>query len=70
MIPIQINGRTIFLRLEEWLEMSDEDYQNLIANNEGYEIDNPFDKLIDKIDSKEWNVPPEHKNDGDSGDKA
>jgi hypothetical protein len=57
MIPIQIEGKTVFLTIDEWLNMTPEDYQNLVANNEGYEIDNPFDKILDKIkDHDNWMV--------------
>lgn len=50
MIAVELgNGRTVFLTLDEWLDMTHERYQELIANNEGYEIDNPFDKILSRI---------------------
>lgn len=41
------------LTLEEWLNMTDNDLRDLIAKNEGYEIDNPFDKSIDRWMNRE-----------------
>ena len=49
MIPYQRgNGKTVMLTFEQWLNLTDEKIQDLIADNEGYEIDNPFDKVIDR----------------------
>lgn len=59
MIPIQINGKTVFKTFDEWINMTDQDYQDLVAKDDGLEIDNPFDTCIDKIrDSNfQWNLP-------------
>lgn len=52
MIPIQLpTGKTIFLTFEEWLNMTDEALQNIIADDIGMNIDDPFDKKIDKVKS-------------------
>lgn len=59
MIPIELgNGKTIMLKLEDWLSMTDEGFQDLIAKNEGYEIDDPFDSIVDKIrdNSPDWKL--------------
>jgi hypothetical protein len=54
MIPISLpNGKVVFITFEESL---DEDFlQNLIAKDEGYEIDNPFDSQLDRIRDS-WEV--------------
>lgn len=49
MIPIQINGKTILLSFQEWISMTPEDYQDLVASDKGYEIDDPFDKSFSKM---------------------
>lgn len=61
MIAVNLsNGRTIFLKIEDWLDMTHEQYQDLIANDAGYDIDNPFDKLLDRVkdnERSEWTIP-------------
>lgn len=56
MIPIELgNGKTVMVKFEDWISMTDEQFQDLIAKNEGYEIDNPFDKVIDRIrNTEDW----------------
>ena len=56
MIAIELgNGKTVMVKLEDWLNMTDEQFQDLIARNDGYDIDNPFDKVIDKIrETSSW----------------
>lgn len=55
MIPISLpSGKVTFITLEESLE--DDFMEKLIAKDEGYENDNPFDNQINKImSSEEWN---------------
>lgn len=59
MIPINLpNGKTVFKTLDEWLNMTDEQYQDMIARDEGFEIDNPFDSALDHIkDNTIWDIP-------------
>lgn len=60
------NGKTIELTVAQFLDMTDEDLEYLIAHNHGNEINNPFyssaldneqepdDLFIDEIDSEEF----------------
>lgn len=60
MIAIQLEtGKTVFLTLDEWLDMTPEKYQDLIASNQGYDIDDPFDKILNRIkDNKlDYEIP-------------
>ncbi len=55
MIPVEINGKTVMLPAEVWLTATDAEIQDIIAKNEGFEIDNPFDTVIDRIGShRNW----------------
>lgn len=55
MIPVSLpSGKVTFITLEESLE--DDFMEKLIAKDEGYENDNPFDNQINRImSSEEWN---------------
>lgn len=56
MVAVELgNGKTVMVKLEDWLNMTDEQFQDLIAKNDGYEIDDPFHKTVDKIrEIKSW----------------
>lgn len=59
MIAIQLEtGKTVFKTFQEWLDMTPEQYQEMIARDEGFEIDNPFDHSLDRIkDDIVWDIP-------------
>jgi hypothetical protein len=48
-ISIGITGRSIQVSLEEYLRMTDEDFQDIIAHEQGYVLNHPFTEscLID-----------------------
>jgi len=60
MIPISLpNGKITFITLEESLE--DDFMEKLIAKDEGYESNNPFDKEINsKFGDMESTIEPEN----------
>jgi hypothetical protein len=57
MIPVSLpSGKVRFITFEESLD--DDFMQRLIAEDEGYEFDNPFDPKVDHIrENKLWEVP-------------
>lgn len=63
MVPINLpNGKTVFITpkeyANEYLEDPETYLQNLIAKDEGYHFDDPFDTKIDNIrDNATWEVP-------------
>lgn len=59
MLAIQLpTGKTVFLTVDEWLNMTDESYQNLIADQKGFEIEDPFSKILDKsLDIEDRDLP-------------
>lgn len=60
MIPIQLEtGKTVFKTFEEWIDMTPEKYQDMIANDEGIELNNPFDGVLDRIkeNRNSWDIP-------------
>jgi len=36
------NGKTIEISIEDFLDMDDEDFQNIVASGHGMEVTNPF----------------------------
>ena len=63
MVPINLpSGKTVFITPDEYANAYLEDpeafLQNLIAKDEGYTFDNPFDTKIDNIRDREtWDIP-------------
>lgn len=59
MLAVQLeNGKTVFKTFQEWIDMTPEQYQEMIARDEGFEIDNPFDHTLDRIkDDTVWDIP-------------
>lgn len=57
MVPFQLpTGKTVFLTFQEWENMTDLDLQDLMARDEGYDIENPFDKVLDRASSYKDNL--------------
>lgn len=44
-IYYELNGKTIILSVEEYLNLNDESIQNLIAEDRGLDINDPFTNL-------------------------
>lgn len=59
-IYYELNGKTIILSLEEYLNLDDESIQNLIAEDRGLDINDPFTNLrvkdYDKLKSDNLSV--------------
>lgn len=57
MIPISLpSGKVVFITLEQ--SLNDDFMRDIMARDDGYEIDNPFDPLVDRMrDPLEWTLP-------------
>lgn len=52
MVPISLpSGKVVFISFEE--SLNDNFLQDLIAKDEGYDIDDPFDNLVERIKDPE-----------------
>lgn len=57
-VPYEINGKTVMLTIEQVLDLDDEGIQELIAKNQGMEINDPFQDIKFKdFSSKHYSVP-------------
>lgn len=54
-ISLGVTGRSIQVSLDEYLKMTDEDFQDLVAHEYGYVLNHPFTEtaLIDLCGEKE-----------------
>lgn len=59
MVKYQLKtGKTIFITVDQWLDMTDEKEQEYMAKDAGYEINDPFSEPnYREFISKGYNVP-------------
>jgi hypothetical protein len=56
MIPFQLpSGKTVFLTWEQWDTLTDEDVQDMMADDLGYYIEDPFNVQI--LNGRAFDVP-------------
>lgn len=58
----ELNGKTIILTIDQYFDLDDEKIQDLIADNRGFEVNDPFCDINFK-EFKKFNVPEVEIND-------
>ena len=51
------NGKTVRISFEDWLSLTDERIQELLASDAGYYTEDPFIDLDEGYDKKKYSLP-------------